>query len=79
VFSPFIQRVAENFEAEPAFRAAGKAIADGAIGSVNSFAVDILGYVDESSKYWKTPWRTVPDVRPVFCARKSPANQLTHI
>jgi predicted dehydrogenase len=54
--------VAENFEAEPSIRAAAKAIADGKIGDIRGFAVDIAGYVDEDSKYWKTPWRTVPDV-----------------
>jgi predicted dehydrogenase len=55
--------VAENFEAEPSIRAAARAIADGALGDVQGFAVNTAGYVDENSKYWKTPWRTKPDVR----------------
>jgi predicted dehydrogenase len=58
-----MQRVAENFEAEPSIRAAARAIADGALGDVQGFAVNTAGYVDEHSKYWKTPWRTKPDVR----------------
>lgn len=58
-----VWRVAENFEAEPGFRAAGKAIAAGKIGKVNFFKATVMNYIDVDNKYYKTPWRTVPDVR----------------
>ena len=58
-----VWRVAENFEAEPGFRAAHGAIAAGKIGKVNFFKAVAVSYVDTDNKYYKTPWRTVPDVR----------------
>jgi predicted dehydrogenase len=58
-----IWRVAENFEAEPGFRAAGAAIAAGKIGEVIFFKTVVVNYIDKESKWYKTPWRTVPDVR----------------
>lgn len=57
-----VWRVAENWELEPGYHAAAKAIRDGKIGKVNSFNVRVVGYVAKDSKYYKTPWRTVPDV-----------------
>jgi predicted dehydrogenase len=57
-----IWRVAENFEAEPGFQAAGEAIRDGKIGQVQSFKISVVNYIDTESKWYKTPWRTVPDV-----------------
>jgi predicted dehydrogenase len=57
-----IWRVAENFEAEPGLRAAGKAIRDGKIGKVIFFNAKVVNYIDKDSKWYKTPWRTVPDV-----------------
>lgn len=57
-----VWRVAENFEAEPGFRAAGKAIRDGKIGDVQFFRAVVANYVNEETKWYKTPWRTVPDV-----------------
>jgi hypothetical protein len=62
-----VWRVAENFEAEPGFRAAGEAIKAGKIGKVTFFKAVVTNYVDVDNKYYKTPWRTVPDVRlPAF-------------
>lgn len=57
-----IWRVAENFEAEPGFQAAGAAIRAGKIGQVQSFKAGVVNYINTESKWYKTPWRTVPDV-----------------
>lgn len=51
------------FEVEPAFIAAGKAIKDGKIGKVSFFNMTTVNFVDKSSKWYRTPWRTIPDVR----------------
>jgi predicted dehydrogenase len=61
-----IWRVAENFEAEPGIRAAGEAIRAGKIGQVQSFKVVVVNYITTESVWYKTPWRTVPDVRPIL-------------
>ncbi|KAF6758050.1 oxidoreductase family protein [Ephemerocybe angulata] len=61
-----VWRVAENFEAEPGYRAAAKAIRDGKIGDVQFFKATVLNYVSKDSKYYKTPWRTVPDYQGGF-------------
>ena len=58
-----IWRVAENYEAEPAYRAAVQAIQAGKIGDIRFFRLSAVGYVDKDSKWYKTPWRTIPDVR----------------
>lgn len=58
-----IWRVAENFEAEPAFRAVGEAVQAGKIGQVQFFKTTVVNYLDQESKWYKTPWRTIPDVR----------------
>jgi predicted dehydrogenase len=61
-----VWRVAENFEAEPGCQAAGKAIRDGKIGKVLFFNTQVLNYIDKESKWYKTPWRTVPDYQGGF-------------
>ncbi|KAJ7210552.1 oxidoreductase family protein [Mycena pura] len=61
-----VWRVAENFEAEPGFRAVHGAIAAGKIGKVNFFKAVAVSYVDTDNKYYKTPWRTVPDYQGGF-------------
>ncbi|KAJ7180933.1 hypothetical protein C8R46DRAFT_1070972 [Mycena filopes] len=61
-----VWRVAENFEAEPGFRAAGKAIAEGKIGKVNFFKAVVVNHIDVDNKWYKTPWRTVPDYQGGF-------------
>lgn len=65
VYKPkgLVWRVAENFEAEPGYRAAAKAIREGKIGKVIFFNTRVVNYIDKSSKWYNTPWRTVPDVR----------------
>jgi predicted dehydrogenase len=57
-----VWRVAENFEAEPGYQAAGKAIREGRIGKVMFFNTRVVNYLDKTSKWYNTPWRTVPDV-----------------
>lgn len=57
-----VWRVAENFEAEPGYIAAGRAIAAGKIGKVIFFSSRTINFIDQDSKWYKTPWRTVPDV-----------------
>lgn len=57
-----VWRVAENFEAEPVFQTAAKAIRAGKIGKVNMFKATVVNYIDGSSKWYNTPWRKVPEV-----------------
>ena len=69
-----VWRVAENFEAEPGYRAAAAAIRSGKIGKVIFFKTLVNNYIDKDSKYYKTPWRTIPDVSffkfdYILCAR----------
>lgn len=58
-----IWRVAENYEAEPGYLRAAEVIRQGKIGAVRFFRLTAVGYIDKDGKYYKTPWRTVPDVR----------------
>lgn len=57
-----VWRVAENFEAEPGYQAAKKVIQEGRIGEVQFFRAVVANYVNQESKWYKTAWRTVPDV-----------------
>ena len=57
-----IWRVAENWEVEPAYHEAAKILAGGKIGKVTSFNVRVVNFVAKDSKWYKTPWRTIPDV-----------------
>ncbi|KAG1847145.1 hypothetical protein C8R48DRAFT_615891 [Suillus tomentosus] len=61
-----VWRVAENFEAEPGYIAAGRAIAAGKIGKVAFFSSRTVNFMDKDSKWYKTPWRTVPDYQGGF-------------
>ncbi|KAL5520816.1 hypothetical protein ACEPAF_2819 [Sanghuangporus sanghuang] len=61
-----VWRVAENYEAEPGYRRAAEAIRQGKIGAVRFFRLTAVGYVDKDSKWYKTPWRTVPDYQGGF-------------
>ena len=63
-----IWKVAENYEAEPGYRAAAHAIREGKIGKVSFFKLQAVNYIDKTSKWYQTPWRTVPDVSSVFIA-----------
>jgi len=57
-----VWRVAENYELEPAYRKAGELIRSGAIGKVAFFKAIVYNYIDKSSQWYKTPWRTIPEV-----------------
>ncbi|OJA15196.1 hypothetical protein AZE42_11141 [Rhizopogon vesiculosus] len=61
-----VWRVAENHEAEPGHIAAGRAIAAGKIGKVIFFSSRAVNFIDQDSKWYKTPWRTVPDYQGGF-------------
>ncbi|CAK5283220.1 unnamed protein product [Mycena citricolor] len=61
-----VWRVAENFEAEPGYRAAGEMIATGKIGQVKLFKANVSNYIDKNNKYYNTPWRTIPDYQGGF-------------
>ncbi len=61
-----IWRVAENFEAEPGYRAAGAAIREGKVGDIITFNLAAINNTGEDSKWYKTPWRTVPDYQGGF-------------
>lgn len=58
-----IWRVAENWEVEAGYRAAAKVIRDGVIGDVRFFRLTNIGMVDTGGKWYRTGWRTIPDVR----------------
>lgn len=68
VYKPrgLVWRVAENFEAELGYRAAGKAIAQGKIGDVCFWNLQAQNHVGMDSMWYKTPWRTVPDYQGGF-------------
>ena len=57
-----VWRVAENYEAEPGYRAAAAAIRSGKIGKVIFFKTLVVVNMDKDSRWYKTPWRTIPDV-----------------
>jgi predicted dehydrogenase len=57
-----VWRVAENYEAEPGYRAAAAAIKSGKIGRVILFKALAMMNMNKDSKWYKRPWRTVPDV-----------------
>jgi predicted dehydrogenase len=61
-----IWRVAENYEAEPGYWAASAAIKEGKIGEVVTFNLAAINNTDKDSKWYKTPWRTVPDYQGGF-------------
>ncbi|KAI0649809.1 oxidoreductase family protein [Trametes meyenii] len=61
-----VWRVAENFEAEPGYRTAQRVIQEGKIGKVTFYNARVVNYIDETSKWYNTPWRTVPDYQGGF-------------
>ncbi|PPQ65072.1 hypothetical protein CVT24_003026 [Panaeolus cyanescens] len=68
VYKPrgLVWRIAENFEAEPGYRAVGAAIRGGKIGDVIFFKTVVVNNIDKESKWYKTPWRTIPDYQGGF-------------
>ncbi|PCH36825.1 oxidoreductase protein [Wolfiporia cocos MD-104 SS10] len=61
-----IWRVAENLETETGYQAAAKAIRDGKIGKVVFYNARVVNYINRDSKWYNTPWRTVPDYQGGF-------------
>ena len=57
-----VWRVAENYEYEPVYREAGQLIREGQIGKVVSFSSTGIVPTSKDNKYYKTDWRTIPDV-----------------
>ncbi|KAG9307907.1 hypothetical protein JVU11DRAFT_12951 [Chiua virens] len=56
-----VWRVAENWEVEPAFVIAAQAIRAGKIGKVVFYSLRSVGRLEKDSKWYNTPWRTIPD------------------
>ncbi|KAF9531232.1 oxidoreductase family protein [Crepidotus variabilis] len=61
-----VWRVAENYEAEQGIQNAAKILRSGKIGNIRFFKATVLNYVGQDSKWYKTPWRTVPDYQGGF-------------
>lgn len=57
-----IWRIAENYEAESAYRDAGKIVASGKIGNVTTFRANLDMHVPIDNEWSKTAWRATPDV-----------------
>ncbi|KAF8551381.1 hypothetical protein OG21DRAFT_1512820 [Imleria badia] len=61
------RRAAENSEVEPGYYTiVAQAIRAGKIGKVIFFSSRAVGYMDQESKWYKTPWRIVPDYQGGF-------------
>ncbi|KAI0752608.1 oxidoreductase family protein [Daedaleopsis nitida] len=65
-YKDIVWRVAENFEAEPAYQAASRLVQEGKLGNVKFYNARAYSWVDEHSKWYNTPWRTVPDYQGGF-------------
>ncbi|OBZ77020.1 hypothetical protein A0H81_03114 [Grifola frondosa] len=61
-----VWRVAENYEAEPGYQVAAQAIKNAKIGKVTFYNARVVNFIDQDSKWYKTPWRTVPDYQGGF-------------
>ncbi|KAL6298949.1 oxidoreductase family protein [Sparassis latifolia] len=61
-----VWRVAENFEVETGYQTAAQLIKEGKIGKVTFFNARVVNYIDQTSKWYNTPWRTVPDYQGGF-------------
>ncbi|KZT08081.1 oxidoreductase family protein [Laetiporus sulphureus 93-53] len=61
-----VWRVAENIETETGYHIAAKAIRDGKIGRVKIYNARVVNYIDKNSKWYNTPWRTIPDYQGGF-------------
>jgi predicted dehydrogenase len=57
--------VAENWEVEPAHLAARQALKSGKIGTLQSFSLSAILFVDNEgdNRYFETEWRRTPQVR----------------
>ncbi|TFK86224.1 oxidoreductase family protein [Polyporus arcularius HHB13444] len=61
-----VWRVAENFETEPGFQAAQRIVHGGKLGTIKYYNARAYSWVDTHSKWYNTPWRTVPDYQGGF-------------
>ncbi|KAF8581203.1 oxidoreductase family protein [Ramaria rubella] len=61
-----VWRVGENYEAEPAYRKIGELVKAGKIGKVTWWRLTAVSRLSEDSKWYKTPWRTVPEYQGGF-------------
>ncbi|KAF8478829.1 oxidoreductase family protein [Gautieria morchelliformis] len=59
-------RVAENLEAEPAYRKVGELVKEGKIGKVTWWKLTAVSRLGKDSQWYKTPWRTVPEYQGGF-------------
>lgn len=70
-----VWRVAENYEVETGHLRAGAIIRSGKIGKVGFYNVRVVNHVPKDSKWYNTPWRTIPDVSRSSNHPRSPADQ----
>jgi len=56
--------IAENFGFEPSFLSVAAKL--GGIGAIRHVTVSMYGFTGKDSKWYKTPWRTVPDYQGGF-------------
>ncbi|CCL99375.1 uncharacterized protein FIBRA_01393 [Fibroporia radiculosa] len=61
-----IWRVAENHETESGYQAAAQAVKEGKIGKITYYNARVVNFVDKASKWYNTPWRTIPDYQGGF-------------
>lgn len=61
-----VWRVAENYEVETGYLRAGAVIRSGKIGKVGFYNVRVVNHVPKDSKWYNTPWRTIPDYQGGF-------------
>ncbi|KAL0580565.1 hypothetical protein V5O48_001477 [Marasmius crinis-equi] len=61
-----VWRVAENFEVEPVYAKVRQLIAEGKIGEVKAFRASVKVYLDQTSEWYNTPWRTKPEYQGGF-------------
>lgn len=69
-----IWRVAENMEAEPSYRKVGELVKGGKIGKVVWWKLTAVSRLSKDSQWYKTPWRTVPEVRYSVLSRENVAH-----
>ncbi|KAH8928545.1 NAD(P)-binding protein [Atractiella rhizophila] len=57
---------AENFGFETAILKAGEIVKSGKLGTIRHFSLEQYSFTPKSSKYYNTPWRTIPDYQGGF-------------
>ncbi|KAF5358620.1 hypothetical protein D9758_007679 [Tetrapyrgos nigripes] len=61
-----VWRIAENFECEDVYIKVGELVKEGKIGKIAFFKVVVFNYIDKTSQWYQTPWRTVPEYQGGF-------------